>query len=374
MEKGISRSGRAGYPAVPRAGPASRHALLHSAREFLKYAAIRTSLEAVAHSRAQALFPALGGRGVIFTLHHVRPVEGPRFAPNAHLSVTPNFLAQAIVAARECGLVPVHLHDLPALLSDPADKRKFAAFTLDDGYRNNAAFAAPVFRKFDVPYTIFLTAGFVERTRTIWWETAAALVDKSAGLTFDFGNGPEKVATTTAAQKRAAFARLEAFVGTVDEDEAVERIDRASRAAGIEPAAIVDELVMDEADLRALGKDPLARFGAHTLTHVNLRRVGSERLREEVEASARAVERYVGRPPRSFAYPYGQPWSLGEREIRAVAEAGFPLAVTTQPGVLRPASLERPTALPRVSLNGRFQAKHHVKALVSGLLFKLTQR
>ncbi|MEW9807109.1 polysaccharide deacetylase family protein [Mesorhizobium sp. ZMM04-5] len=346
--------------------------LIQSTKRLVKHAAIRAGLEAVALSGAAALFPEAGGRGVIFTLHHVRP-EGAvsEFSPNALLSVTPQFLGEAIDAALDCGLVPVHLHDLPALLSDPADERNFVAFTLDDGYRNNAEHAAPVFRARDVPYTIFINPGFVERTRTMWWETAAELTRRAPSFRFDFGDGAGAVVSTSPGQKYAAFDRLAAFVASADEDEAVARIDDVARDHGIDPIGIVDRLVMDEADLQDLARDPLVHFGAHTVTHVNLRRVPPERLLREIRESTTTVERYVGQRPRSFSYPYGWRGAVGEREVQAAADAGFPAAVTTQPGVLSAAAAARPTALPRVSLNGHFQKRRYVKALISGIPFRL---
>ncbi|MDZ5695732.1 polysaccharide deacetylase family protein [Chelativorans sp. M5D2P16] len=337
----------------------------------MRHAVIRAGLEATALSRAARLVPTVGGRGLIFTLHHVRPHEKAPFSPNAALSVTPEFLEKAVVAALDGGLVPVHLHALPALLAEP-DGRKFVAFTLDDGYRNNAQFAAPVFRRYGIPYTIFITAGFVERKRTLWWETAAELAGRGTGFVFDFGRGPEEVPARTLAQKNAAFARLAAYVHAIQEDEAVARIDTAAAEAGIDAGSIVRELVMDADELKALAEDPLVHFGAHTVTHVNLRRVPAKRLNEEITESARAVERYVGSSPRSFAYPYGGRSAAGPREMAAVAEAGFSAAVTTQPGRLEAACLEQPTGLPRVSLNGLFQKKRYVAALMTGLPFRFT--
>jgi len=344
-----------------------------TAKRFLKYGIIRTGLEAVALPGVQSLFPAAAGRGMIFTLHHVRPERsGAKFAPNALLSVTPEFLEQAVETALEGGLTPVHLHDLPALLADPGDERRFVAFTLDDGYRNNAEFAAPVFRKHDVPYTIFINPGFVERTGSMWWETAAAIARKADGIEFDFGGGAETLRTTTRASKFAAFERFADFVQSIDEDEAVQRIDEVARNAhNIDPMAIVDSLVMDEEELRALAEDPLVHLGAHTVTHVNLRRVADDRLKSEIDQSTALVEAYAGRRPRSFAYPYGWTSAVGAREVKAVADAGFAAAVTTQPGVLDAACLDQPTALPRVSLNGHYQKKRYVRALMSGLPFKL---
>ena len=333
--------------------------------------AIQGGLEAVALTRAWNAWPAAGGRGVVFTLHHVRPIEARTYDPNALLSVTPQFLDEAILAALDSGLVPVALEDLPALLADPSDKRRFVSFTLDDGYRDNADHAAPVFRRHGVPYTIFITKGFVERTRSLWWETAEELTAKIATMPFDFGGGVETVAMRTPVEKTAAFRRISAFIQTGDEDARIAALDEVARAQGIEPLAITDRLIMDAGELRALARDPLARFGAHTLTHVALARVDEARLRQEISDSADAVESYVGKRPTTFAYPYGFPAAVGEREFEVLKALGFRVGVTTQPGVLGPWSVERPTAIARVSLNGLYQKKRYVKALISGIPFRL---
>ncbi|MBB4103806.1 polysaccharide deacetylase family protein [Allorhizobium borbori] len=338
----------------------------------LKYPLIRAGLEVTALPAVRALFPAARGRGLIWTLHHVRPDEGKAYTPNAYLSVTTEFLASAIEESLAAGLTPVHLHDLPALLADPNETRRFVAFTLDDGYRNNREFAAPIFRRYGVPYTIFITPGFVERTRSMWWETVEALVASRDSFRFDFGAGDEWVQCRSHPEKDQAFDRLSAFIRTVVEDEAVERLDACARAYGVDPLAIVEDLTMAREELAAYAaEDPLVHFGAHTMTHSNLCRLSDERLRYEVDASVETVAAYTGNPPRSFSYPYGWSSAFCERAERMVAEAGIPVGVTTRPGVLQPGLLKRVTSLPRVSLNGYYQQRRYVRALISGVPFRL---
>jgi peptidoglycan/xylan/chitin deacetylase (PgdA/CDA1 family) len=344
--------------------------LRSAARRVVKRLVIQAGLEATAWPGAGRLLPSAAGRGVIFTLHHVRPARDNEFEPNAHLSITPEFLEQAIVAARQCGLIPVHLEDLPGLLADSTDTRKFMCFTLDDGYRDNEKFAAPVFRKHGVPYTIFIAPGFVERTRTIWWETAEELTRAASSFEFDFGRGVESLKSSSRFEKFVAFERLVNFVQSTDEDEAIGRIDLAAKLVGVDPESIVDLEIMTAAELQKLVADPLARLGAHTITHPNLARVVEKRLRQELKDSAVRVADYCGYKPKVFAYPYGGRHAVGSREARAVMEAGFTLAVTTQPGVLSAGSLEARAELPRVSLNGGYQKSRYVRALVSGLPFR----
>jgi peptidoglycan/xylan/chitin deacetylase (PgdA/CDA1 family) len=53
---------------------------------------------------------------------------------------------------------------------------------------------------------------------------------------------------------------------------------------------------------------------------------------------------------------------------------GFKTAVTTRPGVLYPEHREYLTALPRVSLNGQFQALRFIDVFLSGAPFALWNR
>jgi peptidoglycan/xylan/chitin deacetylase (PgdA/CDA1 family) len=334
----------------------------------LKQLVIRAALEGISLLKLEKLFPGVSGRGVIFTLHHVRPRQDMDFNPNAHLEVTPEFLEQAIIAAKEAGLEPVRLEDLPSLLAEPDSSRKFVCFTLDDGYRNNADFAEPVFRKHGIPYTIFICPGFVTRTRTIWWETGAELLRRVSTFKFNFGSGEEIVSCASHAEKMAAFERLAELVNTTDENDAVARIDALSLTCGFDPMFYVERETMNEAELRQLAGDPLVSLGGHTMTHCNLARVSQERLEAEIAESSHLVSGYAGRPTRTFSYPYGWKSAAGTREFEAASKAGF-AAVTTQPGVLSAAG--SPAALPRVSLNGLYQKKRYVRALISGVAFRL---
>ncbi|MCO5065503.1 MAG: polysaccharide deacetylase family protein [Rhizobiaceae bacterium] len=334
-----------------------------------RHAAIRIGLEAI-----NLIPPALQrgpwtGRGIVFTLHHVRPAQTHPFQPNAILSITPQFLDSAIGVALECGLTPVRLEDVPALLADDGAPRFFAV-TLDDGYRNNAQYAAPVFARYGVPYTIFATAGFWDRSRTPWWEVAERMLQRSETLTFDFGDGERVHPAGSVAQKQALFSRLAAFVNTNEEDAAIGRIDAAALRCGVVPVDLLAELVMDAGELRDLAaRDPLASIGAHSLTHSNFARLDAERLRTEIEGSVAAVEALTGVRPKAFAYPYGWSTAAGEREARAVADAGLAVGVTTRPGVLKGGAATNMHLLPRISLNGFYQQPRFVRALITGLPF-----
>jgi peptidoglycan/xylan/chitin deacetylase (PgdA/CDA1 family)/GT2 family glycosyltransferase len=84
-------------------------------------------------------------------------------------------------------------------------------------------------------------------------------------------------------------------------------------------------LSADEA--RQLAADGV-RIGAHTRSHRPLPEVPPGELADEVGGSREDLERLLGRPVPSFAYPHGE---YDERTVEAVRKAGFRGACTVRP-------------------------------------------
>jgi peptidoglycan/xylan/chitin deacetylase (PgdA/CDA1 family) len=345
-----------------------------AARRMVKRAAIQGGLEAVSLMAKSGLMPSARGLGAIFTLHHVRPRMHKDFDPVAHLTITPEFLDASITKLKADGHVPVALEDLPDFLAQPDRPGPAMVFTLDDGYRDNDVHARPVFEKHGVPYTIFVSGGFVDRTHTIWWETAEELIGRVDEFVFDYGDGNGEVAlsTRTLLEKYAAFDQLHKALACARQDEIISRLDAQARAAGICPTGIVEREVMGEDELKTLASTRRARLGAHTISHANLAHLDETRMRSEIIRSAERVAQITGETPSTLAYPYGDACAAGPREYRAAEDLGFGLAVTTNPGVLNANSIKSLFALRRISLNGYYQKSRYVGALASGIPFALT--
>ncbi|CAN7597345.1 polysaccharide deacetylase family protein [Rhizobium sp. LjRoot30] len=342
-------------------------------RAGLKRAAITGGLEASWLLARAGVMQAARGRGVIFTLHHVRPKQPRSFDPNAHLEITPEFLDRAIRQLQADGYEFVALDAVPARLAERS-VRPFAAFTLDDGYRNNAAHALPVFAAHGVPFTVFVSGGYVDRTHTMWWETAADLLAARTSLSFDFGQGEERLDLASNAARQAAFARIARFILRPGEADAIARLNRIAAEHGIDAQAIPDRSTMTEGELKSLAAHPLASLGAHTISHRALALLDEGEARREMAASADRLQTITGKMPTTFAYPYGDPPAASAREFRLAEALGFKVAVTTNPGTISETSLAGLTALPRVSLNGHFQKRRYVAALASGIPFRLMGR
>jgi peptidoglycan/xylan/chitin deacetylase (PgdA/CDA1 family) len=336
-------------------------------RQAAKRAAITGGLHAARLLSAAGLMRGARGRGAIFTLHHVRPKQPLAFDPNAHLEITPDFLEAAIVRLKRDGYRFIALDALPAHLASN-DPRPVAAFTLDDGYRNNLIHAAPVFSRHAVPFTVFVAGGFIDRTAILWWEVLADLLNRNTSLQFQFGE-VETLPVETRLQKQAAFDRIASFIQTIDEAAAVERLKTCALHQGVDALKLTADLTLDETGLKTLIKNPLASLGAHTISHRALARLPDDIARDEMDRSASRVEEITGNRPVTLAYPYGYAGTVSPRDHRLAQELGFSVAVTTQPGTVN-GQLDK-TALPRISLNGYFQKAGYVSALASGIAFRL---
>ncbi|HEX5006494.1 MAG TPA: polysaccharide deacetylase family protein [Hyphomonadaceae bacterium] len=340
-------------------------------RLLVKRVIISSGLEVTSVLSALGMFGGARGKGAIFTLHHVRPRPDAQFQPNDLLDVTPGFLDAALTTLKNEGYAFIPLAEVPGRLAEKTG-RPFACFTLDDGYRDNAAFAADVFGRHQAPFTIFLNSGFVDRSCTMWWETLAAVLNHTTSVEFDFGAGRERLAADTPAQKLSAFNRIAGHINTGDERAAVAQLDDEATRLGIDPQRIVAGLTMAEEELKALAANPLVSYGAHTVSHRGIARLAPEDAEAEIAGSIDAITAITGRAPITFAYPYGDRRSWAPREQQTLRRHGIDIALTTRPGTLRPEMAADMTALPRISLNGLYQKDRYVRALASGIPFRMT--
>lgn len=341
--------------------------------------AYKTVLNALYFSGAQTVSRFwLGGLGGILMLHRVDAAKSRDFAPNSHLTVSPKFLDRLFLRLKRAGYEFVSMDEAVSRLHAWRPRRwpePIIAVTLDDGYRDNLENAVPVFRKHAIPYTIFVAPGLVEGRATLWWEDLKAVIARRERFVMGSPKGRVDFDVSTPALKRRVYAELLALLTTrVDEDEQRRIVSQLCMQAGIDAEAHRARSIMNWREIVELSRDPLCTIGAHTVRHFALARLESDRAMAEMEESARILELETGQRPKHLAYPYGYKEAAGPREFALAREAGFDSAVTTRHGVLYPEHVGHLHALPRISLNGHFQAKRYVDTLLSGVPTRLANK
>ena len=336
--------------------------------KILRNTVIRAGLEALYFSGAHYLLrPIFAGVGAIFMLHHVRPSRDTEFQPNHHLEVEPEFLRAMLAHLRTLDVDIVTMDEVHQRLQARNFARRFACFTLDDGYRDNRDFALPVMREFDAPLTVYVASDFAEGSGRLWWVALERVIAKASAIEAPVGGVLTSFDTSTAAAKRATFDRLHDWLRALPGEHDLQReISALCTRHDIDEAAIARDLCMSWDELKAFADDPLVTIGAHTVTHCNLAKQSEATASFEIETSRARIEAALQRQVAHLAYPYGDRIAAGPREFALARAAGFKTAVTTRPGMLFPESAAHLTALQRVSLNGNYQDERIIPVLTSG--------
>lgn len=336
--------------------------------KMLRNTVIRAGLEALYFSGAHYLLrPIFAGVGAIFMLHHVRPRRDGEFQPNSHLEVEPEFLRSMLAHLRALDVDVVTMDEVHHRLSERNFERRFACFTLDDGYRDNRDFALPVMREFDAPMTVFVTSDFAEGTGRLWWVGLEQAIAGSSSIEAPIGGVATRIDTSTPAAKQAAFDRMHGWLRTLPTEHDMQReISALCARHGVDDTTFARDLCMSWDELKAFADDPLVAIGAHTITHCNLAKQPEETAAFELTESRARIEAALQRPVLHLAYPYGDRIAAGQREFGLAKAAGFKTAVTTRPGMIFPESADHLMALQRVSLNGNYQDERMIPVLTSG--------
>ncbi len=82
--------------------------------------------------------------------------------------------------------------------------------------------------------------------------------------------------------------------------------------------------------LRKMEESSCIEIGVHTRRHVNLIKQNPMQLKDEILGAKKRVEEKLGHETIAFAYPFGR---NNRKVVKAVKEAGFEFAVTTQSGL-----------------------------------------
>jgi peptidoglycan/xylan/chitin deacetylase (PgdA/CDA1 family) len=335
----------------------------------MKKTIIRTGLETLYFSGMHHMLrPLIGGVGAILTLHHVRPARKDAFQPNRLLEVTPRFLETLLRRFKRRRVDVITLDEMHRRLVENDFKRRFVCITFDDGYKDLMRFAHPLLKKYEMPYALYIPTSFPDRLGELWWLALEAVIAQNQRIGMVINGEHQYFDARSLREKRELYDAVYGYLRSMKSEEEVRRTVRDLCATyRVDIPEICRELCMDWQEIAQLAEDPLVTIGAHTVNHMMLKKVVSEdTVRAEMEMSRSVLEAALGKRPAHLAYPVGDPTSAGPREFRIAAELGFKTAVTTRPGVLFKAHADHLTALPRISLNGEYQAQRYVKVLMSG--------
>lgn len=234
------------------------------------------------------------------------------------LSVSPaHFRAQLAAIARMAQ--PLSLADAARSLAAGRTPSRGLVLTFDDGYADNLETVLPLLEERAMPVTIFVTTG--NRGGEFWWDRLARALE-GAGKISD------------AYRIAAELERLPAQ----ERDQRLTQLE-AGNAPSLPPA----HRSLTAEELQRIAASPLVEIGAHGESHVPLPTLPRARQRDESLRSRLELERLIGSPVTSFAYPHG---AISPETVEVIRDAGYAVACCSKSDVATSASPR--LALPRL--------------------------
>jgi peptidoglycan/xylan/chitin deacetylase (PgdA/CDA1 family) len=293
-------------------------------------------------------------RPTILCLHSVS-ADGQTAAFRSRLSISTSFLTMLAHELRQRQVPVIHLGEAVARLRN-GNLSPFVVLTFDDGYRDNYDALFPIAREFDLPFTIFVTSGLVDRTVPMWWDTLERVEAKTRRS--QTGRGLVEDPAFVALAERFRRSAIP------DQHEILEDLER--RHPGVETSSAY-ERALTWPMLREMAASGLATIGAHTATHRMLSSLSETDITFELDWSRNRIEQETGIRPRHLAYPFGQPSEVGPDASNIARRLGFEAAFTTEARPLAPHDSANMFHLPRILLSSKARRRNVAFSYISGL-------
>jgi peptidoglycan/xylan/chitin deacetylase (PgdA/CDA1 family) len=213
--------------------------------------------------------------------------------------------------------------------------RGAVAFTIDDGYVEQATVAAPIFAAFGCPVTTFLTTGFLDGRLWFWWDQIDYIFRHAArrSARVQLADKLLDYRWENEAERRRAQTDLTARCKLLAQAEKAGAITQLAQATDVELPALppVAYAPMSWNQVRECEANGMT-FGPHTVTHPVLSRSTADVAVDEITESWARLRAEVRAPVPVFCYPYGWWADFGEREVAVLRRLGFLGALAAEPG------------------------------------------
>lgn len=322
--------------------------LVHRINHFYQYYIVKEQYPMLT-SFSRRMLKRNGTIGLVYMLHHICDKDSKRIPTNEELKVSPAFLEKIILKYRSLGFDFISLDQLYNLIfSGIKPQRPFVTFTIDDGYLDNYTKALPVFERYQVPFAIFVSTDFIDKKAILWWDTLEDLIlTNDVVMTSDGKCYP----CQTYQQRWDTFRYLRERIMDLDQNKLADELTGLFSRYHIDWYAPIKQQGMSWKQVKSLSEHQLCTIGGHTVSHPVLKNLSIEAAKYEIIEGIKRIEEVTQQKVYYFAYPYGTPNEIGNREHQIVSSLDVRLSFMAHQGCLTMNNLREVTHLPRIFLH-----------------------
>jgi peptidoglycan/xylan/chitin deacetylase (PgdA/CDA1 family) len=271
------------------------------------------------------------GYGIpIFVLHRIEYKDHP-----AAGRINADHLRRCLQYLVDNGHTFLSLEDIIlALESKRPLPPKAVAFTMDDGFLDQAEVAAPIFLEFDCPLTFFVITGMLDQAMWPWDAQVSWIIETTQKTSMEI-NVAGKILSLKledAYSRRLAKRSIQDTIREMGAEQVPDILQQLSDDAGVlipeNPPPQYQSMTWEMA--RRLESTGI-RFAPHTITHNIVSKLTDECVEKEIQGSWLSLKKELTNPLKVFCYPRGGTTDFGTREIEILKKNQFLGATSTTP-------------------------------------------
>ncbi len=276
---------------------------------------------------------------IVFNYHRIReheqestPFHDEVFGPTvAEFTEQISWLRQHTRIIHEAEL-------LDMLASGRSFANRCSMITFDDGYRDNFTLAFPVLERFEVAATFLIPSEIITSRRLGWWDMISYFVKNSPKESIELDGAVYSLMAPRRGATNAIISRMvrepyDFTRGLLDRLSVACEVDFPSREAQSAELMTWDEV-------RRVSRSVVS-IGSQTHTHPVLATMDRGDQIDELATSKRVLEREIGKPVFSIAYPVGGPGHFTSETKEVAHLCGYSLGYSFATGVNSVSNLDR---------------------------------
>ena len=215
--------------------------------------------------------------------------------------------------------------------------------TCDDGLKNNLTDMVPILRSEGVPCLFFVTgASAGDEPTMLWYEELYLILREARADSLEIAELGLMVLSPEKRARRPVWSMLVKRLSRYARQRRSILMEDIREQCGLpadwrtkywdDPGRRQRFWLLNSQELRELISDNSIFVGAHTLSHPALPEMAEEVAWKEISAGRTCLESLLNIPIWAFAYPFGDPASVTQREIEMAKDTGFTCAFLNHGG------------------------------------------